>query len=218
MVLVSSTITSTGCIFDANFADYPVGSPAGKPPGAPDDDLIVVQNANNPVVSNGSLKFQPTGGEQTWFFSHPVNKSKTEKRIRWEGRLNSGNGPFVCSVFGANQPGKPFPINPLTLRFSGNQLVVNRLIGSQFEDVHSAPLQPNTPHTISVGLDLQAGTYSVNVTEAGQNPILFSGSLSTFTVNHLKNSSRVVLACQFGPNASSSSEYKLNWVSMHELD
>jgi hypothetical protein len=215
-VIFLLSIVLTGCgalIFNADFDGWPAGSPAGPPPGAPNDDQIIVQNSNNPVVSSSLLIFHPS--PNTFFFSRSIQDPDATKTIFWKGHLTSGDGPFTVLVSAANSPGSIFLTNPIDLRFTNNEVkMIDLPPGNNVLHTHS--LTPNEPHEVFISLRLKSGTYSITIQQPSAPEISFTGNLNALTTNWIKTHTRIVMEAAFIPGAGATDEYKMDDVIMRE--
>jgi hypothetical protein len=210
-ILVLMGIASTGCgasLLDARFSSGS-GSPQGSIPGNPADDHITVQSLSNPTINAGVLVFT-AANDTTSFFSRPVGKADTTKTIFWKGQLNSGSGPFLFHVTAYHTIMNTFPANPISLRFTHNQV---KLLDMNDAELKSAALTPNGPHEVFISLQLDSGTYYISIKQPTAPEILWQGPLPQVTANWIKSQPRVLLMARFW-NATGT--YTMDDVIMRE--
>lgn len=212
-ILALLGIASTGCgaiLLDARFSSGS-GSPQGPIPGNPTDDHISVQSMSNPALNAGVLGFSATN-DTTSLFSRPVNKPDATKTIFWKGQLNTGSGPFLFHVTAHQTVINTFPTNPLSLRFTNNQV---KLLDNNDTELKSAALVPNGPHEVFISLRLDSGTYYISIKQPGAPEILWQGSLPQATTNWIKSQPRLLLMARF---VNGNGTYTMDDVIMREKD
>ena len=212
-ILALNGIASTGCgatLLDARFSSGS-GSPQGLIPGNPTDDHISVQSMSNPTLNAGVLVFTATN-DTTSFFSRPVNKPDATKTIFWKGQLNTGSGPFLFHVTAYQTVINTFPTNPLSLRFTNNQV---KLLDYNDTELKSAALVPNGPHDVFISLRLDSGTYYISIKQPDAPEILWQGPLPQATTNWVKSQPRILLMANF---FNGTGTYTMDEVIMREKD
>lgn len=206
-------MASTGCgaiVLESRFSSGS-GTPQGPIPGNPTDDHISVQSTSNPTLNAGVLVFTATD-DTTSFFSRPVSTPDSTKTISWEGRLNTGSGPFHFNITAYHTVGNTFATNPLWLKFTNTQV---QLFDYNNAELKSGALVPNGPHTVYVSLRLESGTYYISIKQPGAAEILWQGPIPQATTNWIKSQPRLLLMANF---FNGTGTYTMDTLIMREKD